>query len=141
MKIFYQFADGTTSIVEVDNELGDQIKEMERYEDKIQKREQRHCNSYDLDGYNIEKDSSLGYVDAELESIWCGKEDEAQMLEKLKTALPLLKPSHRDVIKAIYFDGLSQTEYAAIKGVNQSTVQRTLKAAEKNLKKFLEKYA
>ena len=102
MKVFYQFADGTTSIVEVDNELGNQIKDMERYEDKIQKREQRHCNSYDLDGYNIEKDSSLGYVDAELESIWCGKEDEAQMLEKLKTALPLVKPSHRDVIKDIH---------------------------------------
>ena len=40
MKVFYQFADGTTSIVEVDNELGNQIKDMERYEDKIQKREQ-----------------------------------------------------------------------------------------------------
>lgn len=46
MKVFYQFADGTTSIVEIDNELGNQIKDMERYEDKIQKREQRHCNSY-----------------------------------------------------------------------------------------------
>ena len=43
MKVFYQFADGTTSIVEVDNELGNQIKDMERYEDKIQKREQA-CN-------------------------------------------------------------------------------------------------
>ena len=27
MKVFYQFADGTTSIVEVDNELGNQIKD------------------------------------------------------------------------------------------------------------------
>ena len=48
-----------------------------------------------------------------------------------------LTPLQRDLLQAIYFDGKSQTAIAEERGVNPSTVCRTLQRAERRLRRFL----
>lgn len=136
MKIFYKFADGTTSMVEVNDEIGMTIKEFEREADKIQKREQRHCKSYDIEGYNIEKAPELGADDENLEFTIFSPEPEMSRVERLHAAIDKLKPSQKELIKAIFFEGKTQKEMAEILGINQSNVSRQLNTALKKLKKY-----
>lgn len=132
MKVFYGFVDGTSSVVEVSDEIGMAMKELDRYEDRIRKREQRHCYSYDTDDYNKEKNYDFACYDKR-----CDDEDEPlSYIDRLHIAISKLKPSQRKLIKAIYFDGLTSKEYAAMVGVSPAAISQRLQVAEKNLKKF-----
>jgi DNA-directed RNA polymerase specialized sigma24 family protein len=48
-----------------------------------------------------------------------------------------LKPAQRDLIRAIYFEGVSVNDYAAREGVDHSAISHRLKTAYGNLKKIL----
>lgn len=48
-----------------------------------------------------------------------------------------LTPLQREVLLAFYFHGRNLTEIAAARGVNKSTVCRTLHRAEKRLRRYL----
>ena len=54
MTIIYTFADGTTSIVEVSEELGNIIIDFDRKEDSADRRQRRHNCS--LEAYNVGDD-------------------------------------------------------------------------------------
>ena len=48
-----------------------------------------------------------------------------------------LTPLQREVLEAVYFLGKSQSSIALERGVNRSTVSRTLHRAEQRLRRFL----
>lgn len=48
-----------------------------------------------------------------------------------------LTPLQRELLQAVYFDGRTQAEIAARRGVSRSTVSRTLRRAETRLRRFL----
>ncbi len=48
-----------------------------------------------------------------------------------------LTPLQRETLLACYFQNKSQVEFARERGVNKSTVCRTLKRAENRLRRFL----
>lgn len=48
-----------------------------------------------------------------------------------------LTPLQRETVIACYFQQKSQTEFARERGVNKSTVCRSLKGAEQRLRRFL----
>ena len=48
-----------------------------------------------------------------------------------------LTPPQREVLMLYYFEELRPAEIARIRGVNRSTIVRTLRRAEKRLQKFL----
>ena len=48
-----------------------------------------------------------------------------------------LTPLQRELLQAVYFDGITQAEIAARRGVSRSTVCRTLRRAELRLRRFL----
>ena len=48
-----------------------------------------------------------------------------------------LTPAQRDTLLAYYFEDRTMEEIARLRGVNRSTVWRTLKRAEKNLRRML----
>ena len=48
-----------------------------------------------------------------------------------------LTPLQRELVKAYYYDGKSVTEIANIRGINKSTVSRTLKAARERIEKSM----
>ena len=49
-----------------------------------------------------------------------------------------LTPAQREVLIAYYFQDMNMTQIAAQRGVNKSTVCRTLKRAEDKLRRFLQ---
>lgn len=57
----------------------------------------------------------------------------------LHIAISKLKPKQRDLINAIYFEGISVNDYAAQEGVKQNAISMRLARAKNNLKKFLKK--
>lgn len=48
-----------------------------------------------------------------------------------------LTPLQREILTAIYYEGKTQTELARERGVNPSTINRTLHRAEDRLRRFL----
>lgn len=57
--------------------------------------------------------------------------------EHIRSAVDKLKPTQRDLILAIYFDGMSVNDYADREGVDHSAISHRLQTAYKNLKKLL----
>ena len=48
-----------------------------------------------------------------------------------------LTPLQRDLLTAIYYEGKTQVQVAQERGVNRSTICRTLRRAEERLRRFL----
>lgn len=129
MKIKYEFTNEDIEI-EVSDEWGRTIIELNRQEALNDRRETRRHEQLDL---------SLD------ESDWlCSDEDDPgdavariEYLDEIGIALMSLTRKQRDVFLAVHYYGLGITEYAARKGIAHSTASERLKAAEKNMKKFL----
>lgn len=58
--------------------------------------------------------------------------------ERLVNALEKLKPVQRDLIRTIFFDGLTVNDYAVREGVDHSAISHRLKTTYKKLKILLE---
>lgn len=59
-------------------------------------------------------------------------------LQRLKRVIQKeLTPLQRETLTACCFQGKSQTEFARERGVNKSTVCRTLKRAQERLRRYL----
>lgn len=59
--------------------------------------------------------------------------------EKLSNALKLLPGSERDLIKAIYFEGLSERQFAQRTGTHYMTIHSRKTVVLRKLKKLMEK--
>ena len=64
---------------------------------------------------------------------------EPSKTDLLNTAISKLKPKQRDLINAIYFEGVSVNDYAVQEGVKPNAISMRLGRIKNNLKKFLEK--
>ena len=60
--------------------------------------------------------------------------------EELKKAIEMLPKVQKRRVRKYYFQYMGEIEIANQEGVSQKNVSETLKAARKNLKKFLEKF-
>ena len=56
---------------------------------------------------------------------------------RLTEAIKYLSDKQKSLIKAVYFDGMSVSDYAKHMGISQSAVSQQLKTIYKKLKKFL----
>jgi RNA polymerase sigma factor (sigma-70 family) len=61
------------------------------------------------------------------------------MIEKLNESLVLLNQAERDLIKALFYDGFSEREWAATTGIPQKTINDRKQRILNKLKKLLEK--
>ncbi len=102
----------------------------------------------DKEEYNANRKHSRRYPisleNADYEGDWfadgtdiLGELIDKQEKEHIRFALDKLKPAQRDLIRAIYFKGVSVNDYAAQEGVDHSAISHRLKKAYKNLKKLL----
>lgn len=127
MNIKYTFVDETTSEIEVSDELGNILLDL-NHKDKLnyRKNNRRHCSLevWDPDNNRIADDSD--FVSACLQ------------IEELEWAICQLPEKQQELIYAIYFDGKSAADYAAEKGVSNSAVSQLHQKALKNLKKIFE---
>ena len=128
MKIKYEFANETVE-VEVSEEWGDIIVDLDRQEYNVNHKEtRRHCS---LEAYNL--DDALLPSDEDVESEYLQKEQ----YKKLYHTLGQLSPRQRYLIEEVYFKNRSVTDIARSEGKHHSSIQESLRYAIKNLKKFL----
>ena len=129
-KVIYIFANGEKSEVEVSDEIAAIITELEQVEENGSRKQRYHCYSLeDREEHGIEHAST----DDQLKSLF----EDTSNDEKLHYAINQLRPTHKRIIMALFFEGKSQEEVARTLEINQSNVSRQLQTALQKIKKFL----
>lgn len=129
MKIKYTFANGDVTEIEVSEEIGAVVLDLDRQEYNTNHREtRRHCSleALDLDGNLLPSKDNV-------EIDFIRKEDGA----KLRDAISRLNPRQQKLIKAIYFEGQKVTDLALEEGVHWTAITHAVERALKKLEKFL----
>lgn len=126
MKIQYKFATETVEI-EVSDDLGNLVIDLDRQEYNINHKETRR--HYSLDACQFEG-ADFAVEDEALEALFA----EPTAAERLHVAIAKLKPEQQKLIRAIYFDGISVNDYAKLEGCTQSAISHRLQTARKKLK-------
>ena len=126
----YHFSNGETISVEIPDDWGEILIDMDRQEyNNNHKETRRH---YSLEG-KVYEGMDYAAEDSGLEALFAGPTDE----ERLRAAIQKLAPDQQAMIRAIYFDGVSVNDYAARMGVTQSAISHRLQTVRKKLKKLL----
>lgn len=130
VKITYRFADGHVEELEVEQEIAETIKELDRQEYNNNHRETRRHVTFDC----TEEKSWLAVDDQRLSRLFDDPSEEV----RLRMAINQLEQHHRDLIIAIFYRGIKIVEYARLSGVSQSAISQQLGIAIKKIKKLLE---
>lgn len=115
--------------VEVDDEFGRYITEMDKVAAKINRKEtRRHVQMSELEekGFNIPDNSNP------LEDVI-----KKEGIEKLIAAIKKLQPQQKELLLRIYENGEKQEEISESEGVSQQAISSRLQTIYKKLKKFL----
>lgn len=126
----YHFSNGETISIDVPNDWGEILIDLDRLEyNNDHKETRRH---YSLEG-KVYEGMDYAVEDPGLEALFAGPTDE----ERLRAAIQKLAPDQQAMIRAIYFNGISVNDYAARMGVTQSAISHRLQTVKKKLKKLL----
>jgi RNA polymerase sigma factor (sigma-70 family) len=146
MKIKYSFANETIEI-EVTDDWGAIVLNLDRQEKNLNRKETRRhtpLDSYDYIDDQADSNPRLSRDAFEYRNHICA--DSAEIVADLESkynqqhireAVAKLKPAQRDLITAIYFDGISVNDYAKREGVVHSAISHRLQTAYRHLKKLL----
>lgn len=127
--IKYKFLDNATSEVEVDDELGKHITEMDEAAAKINRKEtRRHV-------YMSELEEKGHYIPADTDPLNDVLKEER--IRELMAAIEKLQPQQKVLLIRVYWNKEHQKDIAAEEGVSQQAIASRLKTILKNLKKFL----
>ena len=130
MKITYRFVTDEVTVIDVPDEIGAVIVDLDRQEyNNNHKETRRH---YSLEG-KVYEGMDYAVEDPGLAALFAGPTDE----EQLCAAIQKLDPDQQAMIRAIYFEGVSVNNYAARMGVTQSAISHRLQTVRKKLKKLL----
>lgn len=131
MKYTYEFSNEENTI-EINEYWLDVLTNLDKTEWANQKKESRrhyHLEACIYDGIDFVDNND------KIEGMF----KEPSKMDLLHIAISKLKPQQRDLINAIYFEGISVNDYAAQEGVKQNAISMRLARVKNNLKKFLEK--
>ena len=130
--IKYTFADGTTSEIEVTDELYALHLQLLQEEKRNHWRETRRHTSLEYLselGIDFEDKAADSFAAVAL------REDE----ERIHKALATLSERQRELAQKVFFEGMTLTAIAKQKGVSQPAITQQLATVIKKLKKFLQK--
>ena len=90
-----------------------------------------------IDAFDTDDDNGTDYISDETEDV---AETVAHLLllDKLRSAIPMLTEKERELIQAMFFNGLSEREYAKVCGVNHNAIHKRKLRILAKLKNFLE---
>lgn len=126
----YKFADGTTSTVEVDDELYEILDQMDKDERNQNRRETRKHDSYEwLEEQCVEPGTTDDYFTADA---FFNIEN-----EELQAAIAELPPSQQDLLRRRFFEGKMVKEIAEQDGIASCTVSKKFARIYKKLENFL----
>ena len=130
VKITYRFADGHMEEIEVEPEVAETIKELDRQEyNNTQKETRRH--------------TSLSAVEYEDERFAARNTDVLEKTlhrmdaEALRRALPMLTPAQQDLVWHVFFLGERPSDIAKAEGIDKSAITHRLERIYRHLKKSL----
>ena len=130
VKITYRFADGHMEELEVEPEVAETIKELDRQEyNNNHKETRRH---YHLEGCTYEGDD-FAVEDPALAQLL---EDDG-LLAKLPSAVTSLLPRQRRLINQVFVEKKTYVAIAREDGVDESAVRKAVGRALKKLEKLL----
>lgn len=135
MKIIYKFADGSESVVEVEEEIGQAIIVSRREEENYERKMRYHCpvsiDKLEYEGMQFaDPNTPMSLLENEIE--------EQEQKELINYVMSQLTETQRRIqMKA---DGLTLEEIARIEGVHFTTIDESIKAAQKKANKLREKY-
>lgn len=138
MKITYEFVNETIEI-EVSDDWEQVIIELNRKEESVNKKEtRRHVSLSPIGDEGAWLKSSEADPYAMIgEAIRIA--DEQKKKRELLEVIKALPPKQKALVEAIYFQGLTLTEYADMTGVSQPAISQQLKTVMKKIKKVLQK--
>lgn len=126
MKIKYQF-DNETVEIEVSEEWGSILADLDRQEyNNNHKESRRH---YHLDACTYEGED-FAAEDPALTAL-------LERDDRVAKAVETLPPAQRELMKAMFWDGMSQSEYARLRAVSKATVSIAYHRAIKKLREIL----
>ena len=129
MKYTYEFSN-EENIIEINKYWLDVLTDLDKAEGANQKKESRrhyHLEACIYDGIDFVDNND------KIEAMF----KEPSKTDLLHIAISNLKPKQRDLINAIYFEGISVNDYAVKEGVDHTAISHRLQTAKNNLKKFL----
>lgn len=130
--IKYRFADGTTSEIEVTDEFYTLYAELVQQEKRNHWKEtRRHISLNYLTDNGIDFESTA----ADPLYVLLQNEDEKQ----IHNAINQLSDKQRELLKKVFFKGMTLTAIAKEKGVSQPAITQQLATVLKKLKKLLDK--
>ena len=130
VKIAYRFADGHVEELEVEPEVAETIKELNRQEyNNNQKESRRHTS---LSSMEYEDERFAARNSDVLEKILRRIDAEA-----LRRALPILTPAQQDLVRRVFFLGERPSGIAEAEGVDNSAITHRLERIYRQLKKSL----
>ena len=130
VKIMYRFADGHVEELEVEQEIAETLRELDRQEYNNTRRETRRHTSLSAVEYEDERFAARD-VDV-LEKALCRIDAEA-----LRRALPMLMPKQQDLVRRVFFLGERPSDIAEAEGVDKSAIAHRLERIFRQLKKSL----
>lgn len=121
MKIKYEFINGETTEIEVDENIGTFILDSRRNEENLARKERYHCYSSDVAWEGED------YADSDTPETILFKKMRS---ERIKKALSKLSDVQRRRL-LMHIDGLNYSEIARIEEVNHSAVKKSVESAKK----------
>ena len=129
VKIAYQFADGHVEELEVEPEIAEALKELDRKEYNNTQKETRRHVTFDVS----EELSWLAVDDQRLTRVLDG----ATEVTRLHVAISKLSTRQQTLIRELFFHRKTQTAIAEQLGISQQAVSDQLSTIIKKLKKLL----
>lgn len=127
MKITYAFADGTTSVVEVDDEIGAYIMDSRRQENNDDRRHRYH--NYSLDDVTYEG-SEYGRCD-----VYSFDNESEELASHVRDAFSHLTDAQRRRL-LMSSKGMSLREIAAAEGTSHLAIYHSIEEGRKKFLKF-----
>ena len=129
MKIKYEFVNGETSEIEVDDSLGELLVDFERQQyNNDHKETRRHVS---LDGMDYEGELFVSAEDTE------GETERREDMARLFSAMEVLSPDQRELVEKVYFEERKITDIAAEENVSHVAIIRRLNRIYEKLRKNL----
>lgn len=129
MKVRYEFVTGEVSEIEVEENLGELLVDLDRQQYNNDHKETRRHTS--LDGMGYEGEFFVSDADTAGEVEW--RED----IARLFAAMERLNPAQRELLLKVYFKEQSCASIAEAEGVDKSAISHRLERIYKKLKKYL----
>lgn len=131
-KYYVVFTDGqgVEQKVEVTKEVASTIMNIQREEDTLCRNNRR--NTISLDSLDYEGEVFATYDDYQFD-------EELTQDEKVDIVLKQMKPEQAELLKLVFFEGLTQEQIAKIKGGSRQAVSQRIITAKNAFKKIFEK--